>query len=119
MPSQKSFSSSYDVNFNLLLFFLIALTLVGNYWMVVNNIQVGTIYFFMMLGSLGIYVLAYIFTKGDDLSQIAQFMKAPFETSLNIACISYVVGWIAPFLLQLVLNLFGAGFSVTSFSIPL
>jgi len=125
MPDvDKYHGKGFDMNFNLLLFMLIIITFVGNYWMVANDIPVGNIYYFMVLGGLvGAFVITQIFFRGDELKDVNKFVKAPFTTSLFLACISYLAGWLLPAIIETVLWIFrkaiGITWSITSFSIPL
>lgn len=124
MPNIKKFhSKSFDINFNLLLLFLIAITFIGNYWMSVNDIATGNIYFFMTLGTIGIYVLAMIFIKGANLERISTYIRSPFSAKLSLAVLSFLVGWSLPVLTETLLTImrkvFNVAWSITSFNIPL
>jgi len=120
MPdTKKVFGSGFDLDFNLLIFLLIALTMIGNYWMLQNKIDTGTIYFFMVLGVIGVYVLAEMFLKGIQFHKITKFMRAPFGVSLKLAVFFYVIGWAIVPITGLIGYLLKSGFSAVSFSIPL
>lgn len=108
-------AEGYDKQFSLFTAVLIIIAVLVNYWLLVKKVEAGQIYFYMLLATIGFYVIAMIFIKGDELTPIARFLKSPFSVSLGVACLSYVVGWIIPFLFQL----FAGGLNIVNFSIPL
>lgn len=117
MPNPNKAFSGFDMNFNLLLLFLLALTFIGNYWMLQKGIETGKIYFFMMLGAIGIFGLAQLFIRGDEFSTIKEYMKAPFSTSLSLSVLTFLGGWIIALGLGFLISF--SSYSITSFSVPL
>ena len=73
--------------------------------------------FFAIVSSI---TLLQFWLKDDDkLKPITDFVKVPIASKLTIACASYLSGFVAPFLVQLVIKVFKGAFNVTSLAIPL
>jgi hypothetical protein len=124
MPSVTKFHSrNYDVPFNVLLIVLLLFTVIGNLWLVLNEIYSGVVYFTFFTGGIISYVI--ILTLGGEgiKTKLGGVLRAPFSVSLGLASISYLAGWVAPFVLQGIISSIGKimnfSFSITSLSIPL
>jgi len=123
MPNPRTAFGKFDMNVPLLLAVLILVPLIGNWWMNANGIQLGATYFFMLVGSITIFVFAMLFFKGDNMQRLSKYIKAPFSTSLVLATGIYLIAWLVPLLVEFIFWIFrktlGVQLSVTSFSIPL
>jgi len=115
-------SRTWDDDYNLLVYFLLAIALAGSLFLAWKDVSAGVIYSLMIVGVTALVFLAVnVFLKDTerDVPVLSKFMKVPFSTSTGVSAFFLLLGFGIPFLIQGFIRLIGGSFSVTSFSIPL
>ncbi|QGH73160.1 MAG: hypothetical protein [Siphoviridae sp. ctjeG17] len=117
---QKTLSGRFGAGFNLLIPILLITALLANYWLIVNGVRTGTIYFYMLIGSGVLIGLLFLFFRNSEtFDGLINAVRVPFGTSLTTASVFFLLGIAAPFLFTFGLRIIGSQFSITSFSVPL
>ncbi len=120
MPSPKKVHGKhFDLNFNLLIFVLFAFVLYANYWLTVNDIFTGVVYYTMISLTVAVIVFAMMIFSGDKLKPLAKIVRVPITTSLGLASLFFMVGFIFPIIVESILRIFTSTFSISSLSVPL
>ena len=125
MPSEKALKSNADLDFNLLLYINLVITIVGIIYLAWKKFDAGYIYFIMISGFFTLISMTFLFVKNEkSIRGLTNYIKIPFAVNLGLACFFYLMGKLMPYVIELVIVFFkgvfgvGQGFHVHSFAIP-
>lgn len=114
MSEEKGFNSNFNGMMLVLLLFVIG----ANVWLVIKGIYTGLIYLSLFSGGIIGISVYYLFAKEDQqLKLVYNVIKSPFETSIYVGSLLFLLGIISRVILQLILAIAGGSFN--SYSIPL
>lgn len=82
-------------DYSLFSFVLIGATLIGSFWLAINDVKAGSIYFYLMLFTITMIMLIMIFIREDRKEYNLRF---PIETSSLRASLKFFLGILIPLL---------------------
>lgn len=112
-------ATGWNDNLNLLVFVQLLMVAIALAWLGLNDVPVGVQYTTLFLVGIGLAFLSFLFIKEDSRVVIKEMIRSPFTTSTDVAVGMYVLGWLLPILITLLLALGGSAFHITSFMVPL
>lgn len=111
---------SWDVNLALTIYVSLVLVIIGITWLALNKVEGGQIFLTLFVASIGILVLSFLFTSSTDNEFIRNFIKNPFEVSLDLSIGLFMLGWMIPLLIKGIgLVISSPNFSLTTIQVPL
>lgn len=117
--ANKFRASNWDSNINLIVYVSILMSALGMGWLALNNVPSGTRYTLIFLISIAVLFLTFLFINENQKETFKNLLKNPFTTDLHVASGLYVLGWIAPIVIQFFLKIVGKSFSIAQLMIPL
>jgi hypothetical protein len=106
-------------NLDLLLFVNLMIGLIGSIFLAWRGIDAGIIYSFLFLGTIAGLFLVFFHLKDDKtLKPITKYVRIPISSSQYLSGSLYLLGLLAPLLVQLILSAFFGGFAVSDLRIP-
>lgn len=113
-------TTGWNDNLNLIIFFSLVLSGIGITWLSLNEVPAGVRYTTLFLVSIAFLVLSFFFIKEDNRESIKTLIKNPFTTDYHVATGLYVLGWLVPPLVTLILKIAGIKkFVISNMMIPL
>lgn len=109
----------WNDNLNLIVYFSIILSGIGVTWLALNNVPAGIRYITIFLVGVSFLVVSFFFINEGQSVVIKQLMKNPFTVDSHVAGGLYVLGWIIPIVISVVLSLFGQSLNIAQLMIPL
>ena len=106
-------------NLDLLLFVNLMIGLTGSIFLAWRGIDAGIIYSFLFLGTVAGLFLVFFHLKDDrGLKPITRYVRIPITSSQYLSGSLYLLGLLAPFLIQFVLSVAFGGFVVSDLRVP-
>ena len=106
-------------NKNYFTFTLLLIMILGITWGALVGVNVGILYLTIFLSTIGIIVLAQLFTNSNDKKTLNEFFKTPFVGSSLVASAMWLMGISLIIITNTVGGIFKQGFSTVQFFSPL
>jgi len=111
-------STSYNNNFNLVLYMSLILAGLGIGWLSLNKVDAGIQYTTIFLVMSMLFLLGFLFIKEDDKSFMSKLIRIPFSTDYDLAIPLFLLGWLTPMLITFLVGLIGGSFNISQLMIP-
>lgn len=111
--------TSWNSNFNLIIYAQIIIAVIGISWLALNNVPSGNLYITIFLVAIGAIFLTFLFLKEEEKSVAKQLIKSPFTVDYDVASGLFLLGWLTPILVNFIIKLTGSGFNISQIMIPL
>ena len=121
MVSEFRKRPEYTKNYNLILFVSLILSGLGMGWLALNNVQAGLQYTIIFLIMSVLLLLGLFFIDEDNKKFQKNMLANPVSADYDIATFLYLLGWLAPILIKLVIvtMISATSFNVSALMIPL
>lgn len=104
---------------NLFVYLLLVVGILGISWGAFTGVEAGVLYFSLVVGGLGLYLITLIFVNETNKNITKSYFKSPFVGSSLLAMAFYLLGWLFIILLNTFGKIFNQGFSTVQFFAPL